>query len=253
MNPSSGLDLELVSRIDAHSVEAWPPTVREAGPDGWVFRATPGLDRGRSNNALSPPRALEREEIRVVLERVRDFATRHGVATGIQVSPAELQESLLHELDALGWTVQLPVLVMAGARERLAGAADDPALDLVLSSEADPAWLEAWSVCEPGRDVEAHAHTVFRGLAGRALFARSGSPAVGIAVEGDGLVALFCLAVAPGRRGQGIGGALLRGLLRACSAPLVYLQVEEGNPAVRLYERLGFELAYRYRHYVAPE
>lgn len=251
--PPAGLDLELVARIDAHSVDAWPPTVRESGPDGWVFRATPGLDRGRSNNALTPARALERSEIRCALERVRGFAARHGVAPGIQVSPSDLHELLLGELDAQGWTVKMPVLVMAGERSRLVGSADQPALDLEVRPQADRKWLDAWEVCEPGRNVEAHVRTVFPALEGRARFARCGREAVGIAVEGDGLVGLFCLAVAPGLRGRGMGGALVRGMLRGCSAPLVYLQVEEGNrAALALYARLGFETAYSYRHYMAP-
>lgn len=253
MSRGADLDLELVARIDAHSVDAWPPTVRESGPGGWVFRATPGLDRGRSNNALTPARRLEREEIRAALERVRSFADRHGVPAGIQVSPSDLHELLLSELDAQGWTVKMPVLVMAGERERLIGLAGEPALDLVVSPQAEAEWLAAWEVCEPGHDVEAHVQTVFPELAGRAMFARYGSDAVGIAVEGEGLAGLFCLAVAPGLRGQGIGGALVRGLLRRCTAPLVYLQVQEDNRAARrLYDRLGFELAYSYRHYVAP-
>lgn len=252
-DPRAGLDLELVARIDAHSVDAWPPTVRESDPGGWVFRATPGLDRGRSNNALTPARRLEREEIRSALERVRGFADRHGVPVGIQVSPSDLHELLLAELDAQGWSVRMPVLVMAGERERLAGTAADPALELVVSSRAEAEWLRAWEVCEPGQDVEAHVQTVFGQLAGRALFARYGRDAVGIAVQGDGLVGLFCLAVAPELRGRGLGGALVRGLLRRCSAPLVYLQVQEDNrPARRLYARLGFEPAYSYHHYVAP-
>jgi ribosomal protein S18 acetylase RimI-like enzyme len=77
--------------------------------------------------------------------------------------------------------------------------------------------------------------------------------AVGIAVEADGLVGLFCLAVDPARRRAGLGTALVRSLLAASGASVAYLQVEENNaPAVALYTRLGFAEAYRYCHRIAP-
>ena len=102
--------------------------------------------------------------------------------------------------------------------------------------------------------MEAHARTVFARLEGQARFARIGSAAVGIAVVDDGLLGMFCLAVALDRRGAGLGTALVRWLLAAePSARLAYLQVEERNQAAReLYRRLGFEPVYRYRHWVSP-
>jgi GNAT superfamily N-acetyltransferase len=50
------------------------------------------------------------------------------------------------------------------------------------------------------------------------------------------------VAVLPEVRGQGIGTALLQRLLElvAGSVPAVSLSVDPGNPAVRLYRRLGF-------------
>ena len=46
----------------------------------------------------------------------------------------------------------------------------------------------------------------------------------------------------PGLRGQGIGGALLKALLAeaASTDKCVSIQVEQLNPAMRLYQRLGF-------------
>jgi hypothetical protein len=41
--PAIGLDL--LERIEAHAVQAWPPEVLEIRDDGWVLRATPGLGR----------------------------------------------------------------------------------------------------------------------------------------------------------------------------------------------------------------
>jgi ribosomal protein S18 acetylase RimI-like enzyme len=52
------------------------------------------------------------------------------------------------------------------------------------------------------------------------------------------------IALLPQFRGRGIGSALLRDLLAdgAESGRTVSLHVEPSNPALRLYERLGFEL-----------
>ena len=54
---------------------------------------------------------------------------------------------------------------------------------------------------------------------------------------------LVDIALLPSWRGQGIGALLLQGLLDAAEragAPRVALTVEFGNPAHRLYQRLGF-------------
>jgi ribosomal protein S18 acetylase RimI-like enzyme len=51
------------------------------------------------------------------------------------------------------------------------------------------------------------------------------------------------VAVEPHARGRGVGTALLRALIdraEAAGFPALSLSVEEDNPAIRLYERLGF-------------
>jgi GNAT superfamily N-acetyltransferase len=243
------LDLDLVCRLEAGAARAWPATIEAEAPGGWLLRATPGLDRGRSNCALTPCRPLEAPEIAPAIERVREFAGEHGIRPGIQVSPLEVHTALKAELDRLGWEGRWPTLVLSGP---VAAGAGDVAV--VATREADRPWLEAWARCEPGRDVEAHARTVFRLLDGRATFARIGSDAVAIGVPDDGLLGMFCLAVAPDRRRAGLGAVLVRWLLAAePSARLAYLQVEERNLAAReLYRRLGFEPVYRYCHRVSP-
>ncbi|MCO6457617.1 MAG: GNAT family N-acetyltransferase [Pirellulaceae bacterium] len=58
----------------------------------------------------------------------------------------------------------------------------------------------------------------------------------------DNLLRIIDIALLPESRGQGIGGALVRQLLdeaRASGKP-VQIHVEANNPALRLYERLGF-------------
>ena len=69
---------------------------------------------------------------------------------------------------------------------------------------------------------------------------------------------LLTLAVAPERRGQGLGRALLRGALeqaRAEGAETMHLEVAAGNTrAIRLYEGEGFErVGLRRGYYARPQ
>ena len=238
--------------MEAHAIDAWPASITERLDGGWVLRATPGLDRGRSNHALTPCRELSASELPGAIAAVQAFARRHGIHAGIQVSPLSWHATLQGELDRRGWQTRWPVLVLAAARDAEVWS-DSGQGPLEWADRATPEWLAAWARCEPGRDVEAHAQTVFPRLAGRATFGRFGESAVGIAVEGDDLVGLFCLAVDPACRRSGLGTALVRGLLAGSGASVAYLQVEERNaPAVALYKRLGFGEAYRYCHRTEP-
>jgi GNAT superfamily N-acetyltransferase len=247
-------DLGLLRRLEAHAVDAWPATVSERVDGGWVLRATPGLDRGRSNHALPPCRPLWAGEVPGAIERVEAFARQHGIHTGIQVSPLSLHGKLQAELDRRGWQTRWPVLVLAARRSPEVWSDPGTGVPLERADHATAEWLAAWARCEPERDVEAHVDTVFARLAGRATFARLDDDAgVGIAVDGDGVVGLFCLAVDPARRRAGLGTGVVRALLAGSSASVAYLQVEERNePAVTMYRRLGFGEAYRYCHRVAP-
>jgi GNAT superfamily N-acetyltransferase len=239
--------LELVCRLEVAAVRAWPATVQRSVPDGWWLRATPGLDRGRSNNALTPCRELAPAELAPAIERVLSFAGEQRIVPGIQVSPLALHGRLQRELDQRGWRTQPPTLVLTGPVAGERGRELSPELEVLDRASAQ--WLATWSTCEPGRDVEAHAATVFAHLRGRARFARLDSRAVGISVQSDGLVGMFCVAVDPGHRRAGLATALVRALLAQSDAGLAYLQVEESNAAARaMYERLGFAETYRYCH-----
>jgi N-acetylglutamate synthase len=250
-SPATRPEPDLTRRLERAAAWAWPATVTQLTGGGWLLRATPGLDRARSNNALTPCRPLDGAEIEPALREVEAFARRHGVTPGIQVSPLELHATLQGELDRRGWGRRWPVLVLVAPVDGALSGAD---AGIEVSDRATEEWLSAWARCEPGRDVEAHARTVLRLLAGRATFARLGEAAVGIAVERDDLVGLYCVAVEPERRRAGLGTAIVRALLARSGARTAYLQVEESNaPAIAMYARLGFTEAYSYCHRVFPE
>jgi N-acetylglutamate synthase len=263
--PSPAIGQELIERIESHCVLAWPAQVVVHTGDGWVLRATPGLlGRGRSNHALAPPWSLSTVEIDSALRRVAAFAADHGIECGIQVGPLEVHIPLLDEVAIRGWDIQQSVLVMTAATAAIvasepAAVDGDGELALEITDHVTPEWVAAWELCEPSRDnARDHVDTVFKFMEGSSLegavrFARSGDLAVGIAVEHDGIIGLFCLAVNPIQRRQGVGRKLVRGLLAGSSAPLTYLQVFSGNEAgIGLYNSLGFGESYRYCHCVAP-
>ncbi len=249
MDRAKVTDLDLICRLETAARHAWPATVERPAAGGWLLRATPGLDRGRSNNALTPCRELSADEVQPGIERVCAFAREHSIRPGIQVSPLALHRRLQTALDRCGWASAWPTLVLTGAPLGLRGGAESTVTD-----HADGEWLRAWATCEPGRDVAAHARTVFELLRGRASFHRIAADAVGIAVAQDGLVGMFCVAVDPARRRQGLGTELVRALLASdhAEAELAYLQVEQRNEAaLAMYRRLGFTEAYRYCHRIA--
>ena len=60
--------------------------------------------------------------------------------------------------------------------------------------------------------------------------------------EQDGMLLLVDISLLPAERGTGLGTAILNDLLDGETRP-VELHVERFNPALRLYQRLGFEEA----------
>jgi ribosomal protein S18 acetylase RimI-like enzyme len=122
-----------------------------------------------------------------------------------------------------------------------------------VTDAATPEWVAAWARCDQRSDVEDHVQSVFPQMAGTARFGRFGDRATGISVELDGIVGLFCVAVAPDARGQGLGKALVRAMLARHDGPLTYLQAFSDNAAgLALYGSLGFREEYRYCHCGAP-
>jgi ribosomal protein S18 acetylase RimI-like enzyme len=232
--------------IRDHLAASWPATTAEVR-DGWLLRATPEVPRGRLNSALPLTRDPD-------LGAVTAFYAARGLPAQVQVTPLGGRPELAAALDAAGWGTRYPSTVLAGD----AGLAP-PRTAVELRERLDDQWLAAWAAAE-GRDeadARAHADAVLAQLDGRAAYALAGDgDAVGLAVAGDGLCGLFCIATRPDRRRGGLGTgvvAALAGWGRERGAHSVCLEVEQRNaPALALYARLGLTRRYDYVHRVSP-
>lgn len=113
-----------------------------------------------------------------------------------------------------------------------------PPMDVVISHPKIAVYHEGWM--RPGDDgVVAEAEGRRVGMAYCRLFEESGDS------QGfyDAETPELAVAVDHGHRGSGIGEALIRALhgrLVAAGVERMSLSVSIGNPAVRLYERLGY-------------
>ncbi|AKM02648.1 MULTISPECIES: GNAT family N-acetyltransferase [Burkholderia cepacia complex] len=117
----------------------------------------------------------------------------------------------------LPFLLTLRQLTMSEHLQRVGAPADDEAHDRRIRAHFDDAMI----VCE-------------------------GATAIGLlkVTRGAGEWHVHQIQILPARQGQGIGEAVLRELLSdaACANVPVSLSVLHGNPARRLYERLGFRI-----------
>lgn len=242
----------LARRIEDAGLNASAPP-QQAFVDGWLLRLSPGkAKRARCINALQRG-ALP---LSAMLARCRAAFASAGLPLIVRITPFTEPRDLDARLAVLRWHRFDETRVMALVD--LAGLAEPPlpaGVQLQRLGSDDYAALVGALRGSPADQIAAHAERLresrvpyqgFRLVRGSTLLACGQ-----IALE-DGLVGLYDVFTPAAQRGQGHGERLCRALLaqgRAQGAVHAYLQVSDDNAAaIRLYERLGFQLAYRY-HY----
>jgi ribosomal protein S18 acetylase RimI-like enzyme len=209
--------------------EAWPaPYAEYAG--GWKLRFAGGVTK-RANSALpvDPLQDLDTAE--------RFYADRGLPAVFSLDGPSPLDR----ELSARGYTVVDPTLVLTAP---LRPGETGP---VKIEDHPSPDWMRIWTSVE-GNPA---ATPIMTGVA--ADYALLEGMAVGRGVPQGDWYGIYCMAVLPECRRQGLAARVLRELLRRghdSGARQAYLAVVESNAAARaLYERAGFTVAggYHYR------
>lgn len=245
-------DASLARRIEDAGLNASAPP-QQAFVDGWLLRLSPGkAKRARCINALQRGQL----PLSAMLARCRAAFASAGLPLIVRITPFTQPPDLDARLAALRWHRFDETRVMALVRlQELAAPAPAPGLQLQRLSPEDYAQTVGRLRGSPAEQVAAHAERLresrvpyqgFRLVQGSQLLACGQ-----IAIE-DGLVGLYDVFTPQAQRGRGHGERLCRSLLVAAreqGAVHAYLQVSDDNAAaIRLYERLGFQLAYRY-HY----
>ena len=238
------------------------PPLEDGRVGDWLLRAADGWT-GRSNSLLpvgDPGLPLEE-----ALDRASAWYTERDLPLRVQLAApprARLEDDpLARVLLERGAGTSDPVHVMTAATRtvmsRTADAALPPGLALVVETTPTPAFLAA-----SGERVRGHAQVAAAvwGRSAASTFLRvedTAGATVGVArtPTHDGWAGLYGLHTEPASREAGIGTALVGEVARRADVRGIrslYLQVEQANPAIGLYTRLGFETHHVYRYLSLP-
>ena len=248
-----GFDPTLLSRIEDAGINASAPP-RQRWVDGWLVRFSPGkAKRARCIN----PVATGRMTIEKKLEICQSLYDSVGLGLMVRVTPFSQPEGIDAELARFGFEAHEETCVMVSS-----GRVDRPPATPPRGYRIEP--LSHRALAEtvgqfrgtPLAQREAHAERLEESpvpFSAFAVFDRNGIAAAcgQYAIEAE-LVGLYDVFTSPAARSFGLATALCQHLLAKAAShggKVAYLQVEGTNVAARrIYERLGFSVAYTY-HY----
>lgn len=125
----------------------------------------------------------------------------------------------------------------------------------VMQAAFDPAYGEAWNRQQVSDALALPStHALVVDAAGEPVDDGSDSAPAGFVLTRHVLdeEELLLIAVVPGARRRGVGAALIDRLFSAASArgvTRIFLEMRRGNPAIHLYQKLGFEPIGERRNY----
>ena len=220
----------------------------------WLLRASGGFTR-RGNSAL--PLGDPGRSIVDAVAAVEGWYAARDLPPRVQLPLDGEAAAVTDALTGRGWAAEMCVHVMtAELAPVLRGGAREDAAPVHVDDEPDDSWLAVYrSESGPLPDEAPRALLTNHPAAGFASI-RDGDECLAIARAAvDGRWAgLFAVEVAPAHRRRGLGRAVSIAALRWAAqrgARRAYLQVTQGNdPALALYERLGFDLHHDYEHYM---
>jgi ribosomal protein S18 acetylase RimI-like enzyme len=229
------------------AANAWP-SLQSIVYDGWILRFAKGYTK-RANSVL--PFYPSQRPLGEKIEQCERYYHRHGLPTIFKLTDMTEPAGLDAELERRDYALIDRVSVQGRTLDSLPKPVHG---EIRLSPVLTDEWLDHFLNLNPGH--REHRETIVE------MFGRHVLPccfatlqqgdrtvACGLAIMQDGKVGLYDIVTDVQLRGQGFAGSLILHLLhwaKAKGAEKAYLQVVvENAPALRLYEKLGFQELYQ--------
>lgn len=240
--------IKMIQRIEQISMNAWP-ALETIHFDGWVIRFAQGLTkRSNSVNPIYDSRldinykidhceSLYRSRDLPVCFKISDIAQPVGIDNILE------KRGYYHEFD-----ISVQLLDIKGYKTHLGK-------NIQVSENEDDGWLDDYikmNEMDPSDKIVLRKIIDKINLSKCLLTLRSDDAAIGcgLGVVEDKFIGLFDIVIDKLCRNQGLGQILVESMLRwgkSKGAEVGYLQVlTTNNPAVRMYEKIGFREAYKY-------
>ncbi len=242
------LKAEDIARLERATVAGVAPR-RMMELDGWVL----GLDGGPMGRARSAA-PLSHDPPPPLTPALAESYAATGLAPAFRLPDLPVFAAARDLLRDGGFRPGEPTWVMTADPLAVAGYAGPGARgpEPVLLEAPDAAWAEAF--CGPGFDAREGAQRVAQlarspGAVFGAVREQERTLAVGVLSRAGGLGGVHGMRTSPDQRGRGHAGRLLAAFGRQTGEwglPGIFLQVEAGNPARRLYRAAGFTELWRY-------
>jgi GNAT superfamily N-acetyltransferase len=214
---------------------------------GWLVPLDNGTI-GRAKSAVPLRHDLGPEAVGEIAAAYLD----RGLRPAFRIADVAELEGVRADLARRGFTQEQPTIFETGSTADMARLSDGPAM---LFSEPGEGWAAVF--LGEGFDPADGAHRI-------AALSRSPDAVYGAAGEGADIQAVGVMSfgvvwagvhgmrTAPAHRSKGLASRVLSALGAAAQArgiERVFLQVEEANPARRIYRRAGFTPAWRYHYW----
>ena len=238
----------MIRSIEELSMNAWP-AMQTLQYDGWVLRYSDGYTKRANSVYPLYPSEINLDE---KIEFCESFYHDRGLPAVFKLTEASTPANLDARLAERGYRKDSPTSV-----QTLDLRTFEPAGPGVveLTSEDSEAWHTAFARMNKVDENRRTMHErILRGILLEKCYAS-------IRIDGDilgcglgvlqaGYLGIFDIVIDPDHRGQGFGTRLMEALLvwgQGRNAYTAYLQVMCNNePALRMYEKLGFEKKYQY-------
>ena len=230
------------------SLNAWP-ALQTQHYDGWILRFAEGYTR--RSNSISPlyPSTIALHE---KIAHCEQMYSSRGLDTVFKITDAVQPENLDAFLAEHGYTASALTSVQIVSQDALI----TPAINTInASTTLTDSWLESYCRLSNRQPIPAMRKILENILLPRQfMMLTSGDEnqiaALGLGVIERGYLELYDIVTAEALRNRGFGMQLMVHLLhwgKANGASHAFLQVMCDNPpALRLYEKLGFNEIYRY-------